>query len=103
MERQSSADPRPPLQARYANRAAYEAKVRSAAAAVVAQGFLLPEDVDALVGEAGGLFPPLIAHHSAQRGCEEFFCRSSRRIAVDYSFSAQQKPHDHVHLGPSLA
>jgi hypothetical protein len=39
-----------------ANRAAYEAKVRSAAADVVALGFLLPEDVDALVGEAGGLY-----------------------------------------------
>jgi hypothetical protein len=75
MERQSSADPRPPLQARYANRAAYEAKVRSAAAAVVAQGFLLPEDVDALVGEAGDLYDRIMAHDPAERSCEYLFSR----------------------------
>ena len=43
IKRQASGDQRPSLQARYANRAAYEAKVRSAAAAIVALGFLLPD------------------------------------------------------------
>jgi hypothetical protein len=75
VERQASGDPRPSLQARYANRAAYEAKVRSAAADVVALGFLLPEDVDALVGEAGGLYDRIMAHDPAERSCEYLFSR----------------------------
>jgi Alpha/beta hydrolase domain len=74
-ERQASGDPRPSLQARYANRAAYEAKVRSAAADVVALGFLLPEDVDALVGEAGSLFDRIMAHDPADRSCDYLFGR----------------------------
>jgi Alpha/beta hydrolase domain len=74
-ERQASGDPRPSLQARYANRAAYEAKVRSAAADVVALGFLLPEDVDALVGEAGSPFDRIMAHDPADRSCDYLFGR----------------------------
>jgi hypothetical protein len=74
-ERQASGDPRPSLQARYANRAAYEAKVRSAAAAVVALGFLLPEDVDVLVDEAGGLYDRIKAHDPADRSCDYLFIR----------------------------
>jgi hypothetical protein len=74
-ERQASGDPRPSLQARYANRAAYEAKVRSAAAAVVALGFLLSEDVDALVGEAGGLYDRIMAHDPVDRSCDYLFGR----------------------------
>ena len=65
LERQASGDPRPSLQARYANRAVYEAKVRSAAAGVVALGFLLPEEVDALVDEAGSLYDRIMAHDPA--------------------------------------
>jgi hypothetical protein len=74
-EKQASGDPRPSLQARYANRAAYEAKVRSAAAAVVALGFLLPEDVDVLVDEAGGLYDRIKAHDPADRSCDYLFIR----------------------------
>jgi len=74
-EKQASGDPRPSLQARYANRAAYEAKVRSAAADVVGRGFLLPEDVDALVAEAGGLYDRIMAHHPANRSCDYLFSR----------------------------
>ncbi len=74
-ERQASGDPRPSLQGRYANRAVYEAKIRSAAAAVVALGFLLPEDVGALVDEAGGLYDRIKAHDPAERSCEYLFSR----------------------------
>jgi hypothetical protein len=75
MERQASGDQRPSLQARYANRAAYEAKVRSAAAAIVALGFLLPEEVDALVDEAGSLYDRIMAHDPADHSCDYLFIR----------------------------
>jgi Alpha/beta hydrolase domain len=74
-ERQASGDPRASLEARYANRAAYEAKVRSVAADVVGRGFLLPEDVDALVDEAGGLYDRIMAHDPADRSCDYLFGR----------------------------
>jgi hypothetical protein len=75
MERQSSGDPRPSLQARYTNRAAYEAKVRLAATDVVALGFLLPEDIDALVEEAGEFYDRIMAHDPADRSCDYLFSR----------------------------
>ena len=75
MERQAAGDPRPSLQARYANRAVYEAKLRSAAAGVVALGFLLPEEIDALVDEAGGLYDRIMAHAPADRSCDYLFSR----------------------------
>jgi hypothetical protein len=74
-ERQASGDPRVSLEARYADRAAYEAKVRSTAADVVARGFLLPEDVDAVVAEAGGLYDRIKAHDPADRSCDYLFSR----------------------------
>ena len=48
-ERQAAGDPRPSIAARYRDRATYVDKVRVAAAGMVGKGFLLPEDVDALV------------------------------------------------------
>jgi hypothetical protein len=74
-ERQAAGDPRPSLAARYGSRAAYEQKVRAAAAAVVGQGFLLPEEVDALVGEAGGLYDRVMAHDPADPSCRYLFGR----------------------------
>jgi hypothetical protein len=74
-QRQASGDPRASLETRYANRAGYEAKVRSAAADVVGRGFLLPEDVDALVEEAGGLYDRIMAHDPADRSCDYLFRR----------------------------
>jgi hypothetical protein len=44
------------------------------AADVVALGFLLPEDVDALVGEAGSL-DRIMAHDPADRSCDYLFGR----------------------------
>ena len=74
-ERQAAGDPRPSLAARYAGRGAYEAKVRAAAAEVVRKGFLLAEDVDPLVADAGGLYDRVIAHDPADQSCRYMFGR----------------------------
>ena len=74
-ERQASGDPRPSIEARYANRAAYEEKVRAVATDVVHRGFLLPQDVDALVSEAGGLYDRIMARDPADRSCRYLFDR----------------------------
>ena len=75
LERQALGDPRPSLKTRYANRPAYERKVRAAAADVVGKGFLLPEDVDALVSEAGGLYDRVMARDPADPSCHYLFGR----------------------------
>jgi hypothetical protein len=75
LERQAAGDPRPSLAARYAGRADYEAKVRAAAADVVRQGYLLAEDVDALVSEAGGLYDRIMARDPADPSCRYLFAR----------------------------
>lgn len=49
------ADPRPSLQERYGTRDGYAAKVQAAAAKLVGEGFLLPEDAMRLVVEARSL------------------------------------------------
>jgi hypothetical protein len=72
-ERQAEADPRPSLESRYTSRADYEAKVRAAAAKVVEQGFLLPEDVDPTVAEAGDLYDRIMAHAPADKSCTYLF------------------------------
>jgi hypothetical protein len=74
-ERRASGDPRPSIEARYAGRADYEAKVRAAASEVVRQGYLLAEDVDALVSEAVGLYDRIMAHGPADRSCRYLFAR----------------------------
>jgi hypothetical protein len=72
-ERRASGDPRPSLEARYRDRSDYEAKLRAAAGAVVGQGFLLPDDVDALVRDGGGLYDRVVAHDPADRSCQYMF------------------------------
>jgi hypothetical protein len=52
-EREASDDPRPSLEERYPSRDAYLAQVRAAAEALVEQRYVLAEDVDVLVDEAG--------------------------------------------------
>ena len=74
-ERQAAGDPRPSLMARYGGRTAYEEQVRAAAVAVADRGFLLPEDVDALVAEAGSLYDRIMAHDPADRSCRYLFDR----------------------------
>jgi hypothetical protein len=56
-ERDTVDDPRPSLQERYGNHAAYVEKVREAAAALVADRLLLPLDAEALVHAAGRVEP----------------------------------------------
>ena len=72
-ERQTAADPRPSIAARYPGRGAYEAKVRAAAAEVVRRGFLLPDETDALAAEAGGLYDRIMAHDPADRSCRYMY------------------------------
>jgi alpha/beta hydrolase family protein len=74
-ERQASSDPRASLEARHANRSTYEAEVRSAAADVLRRGFLLPEDVDELVEQAGGLYDRIMAHNPSDHRCDYLFSR----------------------------
>jgi hypothetical protein len=72
-ERRAAHDPRPSLAARYPTREAYLAKVRAAAAAEVAAGFLLPEDVERTVRETVGLYDRIIARSPGEPGCEYLF------------------------------
>lgn len=72
-ERQATGDPRPSLAFRYADRSDYEAKVRAAATKVVEQGFLLAEDVDGLVAEAGDLYDRIMAHAPGDKSCRYLF------------------------------
>lgn len=51
-ERLANGDPRPSIQSRYGDHAGYVAAVRAAAAELVAERFLLPEDAERLIGEA---------------------------------------------------
>ena len=72
-ERRAAGDPRPSLEARYATRAAYEDKVRAAAAQVAKDGFLLPDEIERLVSEAGGLYDRIMAHDPADSSCRYLF------------------------------
>ncbi len=51
-EREAAADPRPSLDERYGNRDAYAAQVKAAAATLVAERLLLPEDAERFVTAA---------------------------------------------------
>ena len=51
-ERVAAGDPRPSLEERYGSHAAYMAKVRAAAARLVEERLLLPDDADRLIREA---------------------------------------------------
>ena len=51
-EREAKGDPRPSLEERYPNRAAYVAKVKAQADSLVAQRYMLPADAARLVKEA---------------------------------------------------
>jgi hypothetical protein len=74
-ERRAAHDPRPSLQVRYHDRDDYVAKVRAAARAQVAAGFLLEEDVDRAVAENVGLYDRIMAHDPADSGCEYLFAK----------------------------
>jgi hypothetical protein len=52
-EREANGDPRPSLEERYKTHDGYVQAVRTAAARAVAEGFLLPDDAEALIAQAG--------------------------------------------------
>ena len=68
-ERRATGDPRSSLEVRYANRIDYVGKVRRAADSVVRRGYLLKEEVGALMHEAGELYDRVIAHDPADMSC----------------------------------
>jgi hypothetical protein len=72
-ERRALGDPRPSLETRYPTRGFYEASVRAAAAAQVAAGFLLPEDLDRAVQENLGLYDRILAHDPKDQRCRYLF------------------------------
>jgi hypothetical protein len=74
-ERVAAGDPRPSLEARYANRDAYVAAVRAAAERQVAAGLLLPEDVERTLKENAGLYDRIIAREPADQGCTYLFAQ----------------------------
>ena len=56
LERSASGDPRPSIEERYGDRSHYLELVRTAAGALVADRWLLPEDLDRSVANAGRLY-----------------------------------------------
>jgi hypothetical protein len=68
-ERRATGDPRSSIESRYAGRAAYEARVRAAASDIGAKGFLLPEEIDPLVEDAGDLYDRIVAHDPGDASC----------------------------------
>jgi hypothetical protein len=58
-DRQATGDARPSIEERYASRAAYLDRVREAARALAASGYLLDEDVEVAVGNAARLWDHL--------------------------------------------
>ncbi|MYM32342.1 hypothetical protein GTP58_28825 [Duganella sp. CY15W] len=74
-ERLAAGDPRPSLEARYANRDAYIAAVRLAAEQQVAAGLLLPEDVERAMKQNVGLYDRILARDPADQGCTYLFAQ----------------------------
>lgn len=72
-ERKAAGDPRPSLEARYATRDDYVAKVKDAAKQQVKAGFLLEEDVERAMTENVGLYDRIQKHDPADRSCGYLF------------------------------
>lgn len=72
-ERLAAGDPRPSLAERYAGKADYLDRLRAAAVALAAQGYLIPTEIDGLVADAGGLWDRLHARDPADKGCAWMF------------------------------
>jgi hypothetical protein len=74
-ERVAAGDPRPSLEARYADRDAYMAAVRAAAERQVAAGLLLQEDVERTMRENVGLYDRIIARDRSDQSCTYLFAQ----------------------------
>jgi hypothetical protein len=67
--RRAGDDPRAPLAARYASRAAYEAGIEAAAGALVDQGFLLADDIPEITARAGAFYERVLAREPGGLSC----------------------------------
>jgi hypothetical protein len=74
-ERVAAGDPRPSLEARYANRDAYVAAVRAAAERQVAAGLLLQEDVERTLKENASLYDRILARDPSDQSCNYLFAQ----------------------------
>jgi len=74
-ERAAAHDPRPSLETRYANRDAYLAAVRAAAAQQVNAGLLLVEDVERAVANNVGLYDRIMSRDPADASCSYLFAQ----------------------------
>ncbi len=72
-ERKAANDPRPSLEARYANRDAFIAATRAAAERQVAARLMLQEDLERLVAERSGLYDRILARDPADPSCNYLF------------------------------
>jgi hypothetical protein len=72
-ERKTANDPRPSLEARYATREDFVARIRAAAARQVASGLLLVEDVERAVNENVGLYDRILKHEPGDQSCRYLF------------------------------
>ena len=64
-ERMASGDPRPSIEERYASREEYLARVREYSETLVQQGYLLPEDVDVVVGQGAEVYDAIVGVREA--------------------------------------
>jgi len=69
-ERKSAGDPRPSLEVRYASRAAFIEKTRSAANKAVAAHELLAEDVDDVVAMQAAFYDRIMTHSPGDLSCK---------------------------------
>lgn len=72
-ERRDAGDPRPSLEARYATREDFAAKLRDATNQQVSTGFLLEEDVDRAITENLGLYDRILARDPNDPSCHYLF------------------------------
>ena len=73
VERRAAGDPRPSLEARYATREDFVAKLREAADRQVSAGFLLDEDVQRAITENLGLYDRILARDPNDASCRYLF------------------------------
>lgn len=72
-ERKAAHDPRPSLEARYANREAFLAATRAAAERQLAARLLLQEDFERIIADRAALYDRILARDPADQGCGYLF------------------------------
>lgn len=72
-ERAQRGDPRPSLERRYADKADFLVKIRAAAERLVSAGFLLRDDVPAIIAEQSGRWDRILAHDPVDASCRYLF------------------------------